>query len=101
MQKLLRRRLHDHVHYWSLGLLPSFDQSLYEQFPSLKEVCEILLCPAVFAAEDCIVHVAALNPMAGMVAAEWIRHDALVALDSDWTLGVASSEDPVIRSAKN
>lgn len=31
---------------------------------------------------------------------EWIRHDALVALDPEWTLGVANSEDPVVRSAE-
>jgi hypothetical protein len=31
---------------------------------------------------------------------EWIRHDALVALDPEWTLGVANSDDPVIRSAE-
>lgn len=29
---------------------------------------------------------------------EWIRQDALTALDSDWTLGSASSADPIMRS---
>lgn len=75
MHKLLHGQLNDSVFYWSLGQLPGRALTFYEQCPSLRGICELLLCPSVFAGEENILHVAALNPVAGLVAAEWIRHD--------------------------
>jgi hypothetical protein len=75
MQRILARQLHEHAHYWSLGPIADPSHALYEQCPSLEVACRRLCCPAICAAED-IVHVAALNPFAGLVVAEWIHHDA-------------------------
>ena len=75
MHKLLRGRLNESVFYWSVGSFPSRTMTLYEQYPSVREVCTLLLCPAVYTGGDSIIHVTALNPVAGLVAAEWIRHD--------------------------
>lgn len=75
MHKTLRQNVYEPVHFWSLGAVPDPSHSLYVQCPALRGACEMLQCPAICANDD-IVHVAALNPFAGMVAAEWIRHDA-------------------------
>lgn len=76
MQKSMRRHLYDRVHYWSLGAMQTAPHLLHERSPSSKVACDLLLCPALCPAND-IVHVAALNPFAGMVAAEWIRQDGI------------------------
>lgn len=77
MQKLLRERLRDHVHYWSLGPLPGRSHALSIHYPFLKEVCELLLCPTVFKEEDGIIHVTSLNPIAGIVLAAYIREELI------------------------
>ncbi len=75
MQRLLRQRLHDEVHYWSVGLLPGRPGSLYEHCPSLRVACSLLGSPSVLSGDDSIVHVAALNPVAALVSSAWIRHE--------------------------
>ncbi|WP_038163015.1 hypothetical protein [Verrucomicrobium sp. BvORR106] len=75
MQKVLRHRLHEHVHYWSVGPLPGRPKSLYEHSPALRIACSLLGCPSVLAGETSIVHIASLNPMSAVVAADWIRHE--------------------------
>ena len=75
MQKVLRHRLHDKVHYWSVGALPGRPKSLYDHCPALRVACEMLGCPAVLAGESSIVHVASLNPLSAVVASDWIRHE--------------------------
>lgn len=75
MQRVLRHRLHDHVHYWSVGPLPGRPRSLYEHRPALRVACSLLGCPSTLAGEASIVHVASLNPLSAVVASDWIRHE--------------------------
>ncbi|MDA0814289.1 MAG: hypothetical protein O3C21_18100 [Verrucomicrobia bacterium] len=75
IHKILQRQIYERIHYWSLGNLSDPSHALYVQCPSVRVACELLVCPAICANDD-IVHVAALNPFAGLVAAEWIRNDA-------------------------
>jgi hypothetical protein len=75
MQRVLRQRLHDEVHYWSVGMMPGRPNSLYEPCPSLRVACSLLGCPAVLSGDDSIVHVASLNPVSALVASAWIRHE--------------------------
>jgi hypothetical protein len=75
MQRLLRHRLHNQVHYWSLGPLPGRPGSLYEHCQALRIACRLLGCPAVISGEPSIVHLASLNPLAAVVAADWIRQE--------------------------
>ncbi|SKA82391.1 hypothetical protein SAMN02745166_00901 [Prosthecobacter debontii] len=83
MQKLLRSRLNDRVHYWSFGPLPGRASALYEHCPGLKAVCSTLGCPATLAGETSIVHVASINPVAALVASFWISHELNRAADGD------------------
>jgi hypothetical protein len=83
MQRVLRHRLHDHVHYWSVGALPGRPKSLYDHCPSLRVACSLLGCPAVLAGETSLVHVASLNPLSAVVASDWIRHEMTSAGQTD------------------
>lgn len=75
MQKLLRSRLNDRVHFWSFGTLPGRSSALYEHCPGLQPVCSTLGCPATLAGETSIVHVTSLNPVAALVVSFWISHE--------------------------
>lgn len=83
MQRLLRQRLHDEVHYWSVGMLPGRVTSLYDHCASLRVACSLLGCPAVLSGDDSIVHVASLNPVSVLVAAAWIRHEIAQSANRD------------------
>ena len=75
MQKMLWEQLQEALHYWSLGSLPGGSRDLFEKYPSIESASMLLLCPVFAAGEDSIIHVAALNPIAGLVTAEWVRHE--------------------------
>ena len=83
MQRLLRRSLHDRVHYWTVGPLPGRPGSLYEHLPSLRTICSTLSCPGVVAGESSVMHVASINPVAALVAASWIDHECTSAADGE------------------
>lgn len=78
MQKLLRRGLHEQVHFWTFGPLPGRAASLYEHCPPLREVCALLGCPAVIAGETSVMHVASINPVSALVASSLISHQLTV-----------------------
>ena len=76
MQKVLRWSVHTRVPFWSFGPLPGKPDSLYQRHPRLRPACQRLGCPAMFAGDSSIIHLAALNPYAALVGAAWIEHEA-------------------------
>ena len=83
MQRLLRRSLHERVHYWTFGPMPGRAASLYDHCPSLKDVCAVLGCPAVIAGETSVMHVSSINPVAALVTSSLICHELTKVEDAD------------------
>ena len=73
MQKLLRARVADRIHTWTFGVLPGRVGSIYDDCPSLRTCCSLLVCPATQVGEA-IVHVSSINPVAVLAAAKWVTH---------------------------
>lgn len=74
MQKLLRARVSDRIHTWTFGPLPGRVGTLYDDCPSLRTCCSLLVCPATLVGEA-VVHVASINPVAVLAAAKWVTHE--------------------------
>ena len=83
MQRLLRRSLHERVHFWTFGPLPGRAASLYDHCPPLRELCSFLGCPAIIAGETSVMHVASINPVAALVASSLIRQEVTSDAETD------------------
>jgi hypothetical protein len=83
MQKVLRGRLHDRVHFWTFGPMPGRASGLYELCPSLRDICSVLGCPSVIAGETSIMHVASINPVAALVTASFITCEIMKDAEAD------------------
>ena len=75
MQKVLRARMNERVHYWTFGPLPGRPNSLYDRHPMMRKVCAALACPSVLLGDAGMVHTASINPVAALVAGAWISHE--------------------------